>query len=465
MNDDEIAANEAVEMRSNRSRYHKKRAKKLMAKAEKSLHAKLVMNGFFLKFETSAFQFYQAALSFRACSVWRDAGLCLVRCAGLHQYRLRNTFEAALLYSEAGEVYEKIDRGESIKNFKQAISLYCDLGRFDIAGKIQKKLAVYQLRLKHFEEAAEGFRKASDFLSNNPHQSNYCLEKAAECLIELNEYQAASDLYTIIAESYAQSNLQYFNCRDKLFRGIMCLFAEPLVPEEIDDESSQFTRATGTEDDGTEEKYANIKAVVVSYEKIDMLWRCSKEVRFINNIIDCRLEYDQHEFADHLYYYHTAKSFQRIDLKMLQVVSDEIQAELDRRQEKIRLDRLEDTRYERRKARLAKKRKALVERGLDPESIQISDINVDEDSDEEGNDGGDSVEEGSVSLQGIGGDSVTAGGEDDDSYSDSNSESSQEDEISLPAEMKETDTPTKPRRRRGDKKETTDDESLPSYLR
>ena len=309
MEDEEAANIEAIEMRSNRHKYHKTRAKKLMAKAEKSLHAKLIMNGFFLKFETSAFQFYQAALSFRACAVWRDAGYCLVRCAGLHQYRLRNLFEAALLYSEAAEVYEKIDKGESMKYFKQAISLYCDLGRFDIAGKIQKKLAISQLRLKHYEEAAEGFRKASDFLSNLPEQSNVCLEKAAECLIELNEYQTASDLYTIIAESYAQSNLQYFNCRDKLFRGVMCLFGEPMVPDYDDDDSSTFTPAAGSVDDGSEEKYANIKAVVASYEKIDVLWRCSKEVRFINNIIDCRLEYDQNEFADNLYYYHNMHGF------------------------------------------------------------------------------------------------------------------------------------------------------------
>jgi tetratricopeptide (TPR) repeat protein len=449
MGDDEVNDNEAVDMRANRSKYHKIRAKKLMAKAEKSLHAKLIMNGFFLKFETSAFQYYQAALSFRACSIWRDAGYCLVRCAYLHQYRLRNLLEAALIYSEAAEVYEKIDKGESMKNYKHSISLYCDLGRFDIAGKIQKKLATSHLRLKHYEEAAEGFRKASDFLSNIPDQSDYCLEKAAECLIELGEYQAASDLYTIIAESYAQSNMKYFNCRDKLFRSIMCLFAKPMEPEEIDEDDYN-----AIDDGGSAQKYANIRSVIASHERIDVLWRCSKEVKFINNIIECREEYDQNDFADHLYYYHTAKSLQRVDLKMLKVVADEIQDELDRRREKIRLDRLEATRFERRKARLAKKRKALVERGLDPESIQLADINVDDDSEDEENQDGEHKE-----GHGDGSDS----GSGSDSDSDSDDSSDEDDEIELPDEMKDKVEPVKERRKRVGKKVEVDD--TPAYLK
>lgn len=453
MADAETNDSEVVDMRANRGKYHKIRAKKLMAKAEKSLHAKLIMNGFFLKFEAASFQFYQAALSFRACSIWRDAGYCLMRCASLHHYRLRNIFEAALLYSEAAEVYEKIDKGESMKNFKLAISLYCDLGRFDIAGKIQKKIAKSHLRLKHFEEAAEGYRKASDFLSSNPDQSDFCLEKAAECLIELNEYQTASELYTIVAESYAQSNLKYLNTRDKLFRSIMCLFAEPIVPEVVDDEDSVNNSLAN----GSDQKYANIKSVVIAHEKIDILWRCSKEVKFIRNIIQCREDYEQHDFADHLYYYHTAKSLQRIDLKMLQVVSNEIQEELDRREEQIRLDHLQETRHERRIARLAKKRKALVERGLDPESIQLADINVDDDSEDEENGTG---------QNGKGeNDDDPASGSDGSDGSDSGSnsdESSDGDEIDIPDHMKEKEeAPAKRRRRRGEG--PVDD--TPAYLK
>ena len=458
MDDQDVNDNEAVDMRANRTKYHKIRAKKLMAKAEKSLNAKLIMNGFFLKFETSAWLFYQAALSFRACSVWRDAGYCLVRCAGLHQFRLRNMFEAALLYSEAADVYEKIDKGEALKNFKVAISLYCDLGRFDIAGKVQKKIAASHFRLKHYEEAAEGYRKASDFLSNSPNESDQCLEKAAECLVELNEYTAASDLYVIIAQSYAQTNLKYLNCRDMLFRSIMCLFAAPMVPDEREEDDDD----NGIEDDGgSATKYANIKAAVSSHESIDILWRCSKEVKFINNIINCREEYDQHEFADQVYYYHTAKSLGRLDLKMLNVVSDEIQDELDRRREKIRLERLEATKYERRKARLAKKRKALAERGLDPESIQLKDINIDDDSDDEesqvtgGNQGGNGEDESRV----------TGTKANSDSDSESNSSDSSEDDIELPDDMKpkEETAQVKRRRRRGEKKEPEDD--TPAYLK
>jgi hypothetical protein len=231
-----------------------------------------------------------------------------------------------------------------------------------------------------------------------------------------------------------------------------------MVAENDDEDADNIA----IDDGGSEQKYANIKAVVAAHERIDMLWRCSKEVKFINKIIDCREEYNQNEFADHVYFYHTAKSLQRIDLKMLNVVSNEIQAELDRRREKIRLDRLEATKFERRKARLAKKRKALVERGLDPESIQLADINIDDDSDDEENKGGAgdaSVHKEEGDGSGSDGNNGSGSGSDDDS----NDSSSEEDDIPLPEELMEKDaTPQKRRRRRGDKKEGDD---IPAYLR
>lgn len=44
--------------------------------------------------------------------------------------------EAAVLYTEAAETYFKIDKTETFKMIKLAISIFCDFGRFDISGII-----------------------------------------------------------------------------------------------------------------------------------------------------------------------------------------------------------------------------------------------------------------------------------------------------------------------------------------
>eukprot|EP00602_Paraphysomonas_sp_CaronLab_P011331 CAMPEP_0185040614 /NCGR_PEP_ID=MMETSP1103-20130426/38876_1 /TAXON_ID=36769 /ORGANISM="Paraphysomonas bandaiensis, Strain Caron Lab Isolate" /LENGTH=437 /DNA_ID=CAMNT_0027579989 /DNA_START=44 /DNA_END=1354 /DNA_ORIENTATION=+ len=363
-NEEASAVDEAVDMRSNRLRFHKTRAKRFILKGESTLSQKMITNGYFLKFETAALLFYQASISFRACSKWRDAGDALVRCASLHHLRLKCYQEAAALYCEAAEVYEKVDKNDALKNYKQSVSIYCDLGVFMIAGRLQRRLAEIHFELRHWEEAGDSFRKAADFLSSNPDQSDYCLEKSARCLIECKEYHAASELYVIVAESCVQGNMKFFNATPLLFRALLCEMAVPC-----------------NGDEGTQEKYNNCKMLLTEFETIDVLWRCSKHARFIRNIISFREEFDQHGFADHVFYWHTACCLDCVEIGLLNVVSDEIQEELDRRMREKKEAEKEVTRRERRKKRLEKKRKAMAERGLDPDSINLADI--EDESDEE----------------------------------------------------------------------------------
>lgn len=445
---------EAVAMRANRVQYHKARGKRLMREAEQTLNNKLILNGFFLKFETAAFQFYQASISFRASSIWRDAGYSLVRCAALHEHRLKLPNEAAILYSEAGDIYEKVDKGEALRNNLQAISLYCDLGRFDVAGRIQKKIAHYHLRVKHYEEAAEAFRKAADLLSHHPDQSDFCLERAAECFIELEEYKAASDLYVIIAESFSQSNMKSFSARDLLLRAVLCLISEPMVAEEDDlDVDNEVVN-----DGGSSQKYANIRAFIISLEAIDSSWRCCKEAKFLNKIVDLREDYDEHNFVDHVYFFHTARGLSQIDIKLLVLMSTEIQDELHKRREKIRLDRIEALKWQKRKERLAKKRKALQDRGLNPESIQLSDINVDENSDDEENDEDRDANEGDGSV-------TKAGSDSDDEESEFSEDNSDDDAIELPDELKIKEEEVAQVQRRRREKGPKPVDNTPAYLR
>ena len=425
---------EAVDMRSNRLRYHKNRAKKTVMKAEATLNQKMITNGFFLKFETAAILFYQAHISFKACSKWRDAGDALSRCASLHHVRLKAIPEAAMLFCEAGEVYEKVDKNDAIKNYRQAVSLYCDLGIFTIAGRLQRRLSQIHFELRHWEEAGDGFRKAADFLTSSPEQSDACLELSAECLIRCEEYQAAHDLYVLVAESCVQTNLRYFNARKKLLRAALCLMALPL-------ESG---------DDKGQNKYLTVTLALEKFERIDCLWQCCREYNFLNNVIEAREKFDYDGFADHLYYWHTARRLDKIDVDLLRVVKAEIENHLERcereRKEAIR----EKERQTKRRLKLEKKRRALAERGLDPDSIGLGDIDDSDDDDI----GLSSVPAGGSSVsgngEGEGGTSATNGGESGSEEDDEEEDSSSDDdsEIELPDELKVKTTPPKERRKR-----------------
>ena len=56
--------------------------------------------------------------------------------------------------------------------------------------------------MRHWEDAAIGFRKAANYLAGDqlPDQSDYCLEKSAECYVELGELETACSIYVLVAE-------------------------------------------------------------------------------------------------------------------------------------------------------------------------------------------------------------------------------------------------------------------------
>lgn len=60
---------------------------------------------------------------------------------------------SACLYTEAAETYLRIDKTDAIKAYKSSINLFCDLGRFDLAGRLERKIADICYDNKHWEES------------------------------------------------------------------------------------------------------------------------------------------------------------------------------------------------------------------------------------------------------------------------------------------------------------------------
>lgn len=80
-----------------------------------------------------SFKLYRESIALKIKGKWREAGDKIVKCAEMH-INLKMFIEAATLYTEAAECFIKIDKGEALNTYRLSIKVYCDIGRFDIAG-------------------------------------------------------------------------------------------------------------------------------------------------------------------------------------------------------------------------------------------------------------------------------------------------------------------------------------------
>jgi hypothetical protein len=301
--------------------------------------------------EVEASKLYQDSIELRIRGAWRDAGDRLVKCALLYTH-IKMMLEAACIYSEAYEAYMHVDKGEALLALQKAIKIYCDVGRFDIGGRLEQKVAYVNLRAQHWEDAALHFRKASNFLSGDKllDQSDHCLEKCAECLIRMGDYKEASQLFQMVARSCVNSNLRRFNSLDHLLMAMLCLLAIPEAQRPTEAEiqaAAKQAQATSTptqpksfhdnepdwnDNDEQEEEYVPmyqtkfeiLSAANERMEKVDFLWRRSKEKLFMRNIIKARAELDLHAFADHLYYWSNVRPLNHNRTLLLSVPMKEI---------------------------------------------------------------------------------------------------------------------------------------------
>lgn len=76
----------------------------------------------------------------------------LVNAAELYE-KLKVKPVAACLYIEAAQTISHIDKADAIKAYRKACALYCDISRFDIAGRIERKIGDICYNSKHWEEA------------------------------------------------------------------------------------------------------------------------------------------------------------------------------------------------------------------------------------------------------------------------------------------------------------------------
>jgi len=362
--------------------------------------------------DSLAIKLYRHSLLLRIKSKWRESGDTLIKCAEVY-VKMKMLLEAATLYTEAAETYMKVDEDEAIEAYKLSIKLYSNVGRFDITGKLEQLLGTIHLNEKHWDDACVHFRRAANYLASDKliDQSDFCLQKCAECLILLGNYKEASNNYQILAKSCINTNLRRFNSHDHLLMSILCLMVIPesnitdiaINPvinifnkknkhrhdhdddddnndpsDDVDQQEKMFsiksanksTKSTDysntyeTSSSSMPPLYLNKWDILYNineqFDLLDYLWRRSKEKLFIRNIIKARMELDMHSFADHLYYWTNVRPLNELRTILLKVVYSELQVSIQLMlEEKQRKEREETLLLEKEKKK-KKKQAALA---------------------------------------------------------------------------------------------------------
>lgn len=336
---------------SNKLKFYRAKGNLLMKIGEGILSRELILSAYTLKFDEATYFFYRASVAFRACSRFRDAGECLTKCA--HTFlTLKSFVEAAVLYTEAAELFVKVDKSEAANCLDKAVSIYCDSGRFDTSGRLERQIAMIYFDLQDWEEAVIHFRKAADFFEGEQiiEPCVSCLEKAAICYIEMTEFETAAELYEKLAVSSYRSNLRIFNCRNLLLHSLLCLMAG----------------IVHADDPFGKKKYDKVRQKWKDYLEDFTVWLCSKEALFIDNILKNRLTYNRTDFIDHVYYWDAVHPWTKHDIILLKVVLQEIETELAKRAAVVAKRQAKEARKAERIKKAADRRQALIEQGKDP---------------------------------------------------------------------------------------------------
>jgi len=111
--------------------------------------------------------------------------------------------------------------------YKEAVGIQIDLGRFQTAAKLQKEIAELHEAEGDLLKAMEAFQTAADYYQGEESttQANQCLLKVAGFAATSNDFKKAVEIYEQVAISSLESNLLKWSVKDYFLRAGICHLA------------------------------------------------------------------------------------------------------------------------------------------------------------------------------------------------------------------------------------------------
>ena len=164
----------------------------------------------------------------RTCA-GQEAGDAFSRCADC-QTHLKSPHEAATFYVEAANCFKKVDPSSAMNFFRNAIALYCELGRFTTAAKHQQAIAELHEEDGELTEAIENYQQASDYYlgEDAKAKSNACLLKIATFASDekIANYDRAIDIFEQVAETCLEKPLTKYNAKGYYLQAGFCVLCK-----------------------------------------------------------------------------------------------------------------------------------------------------------------------------------------------------------------------------------------------
>ena len=108
---------------------------------------------------------------------------------------------------------------KAVELYEEAISIYCDMGRFSNAAKLEKEIAeMYENDnqpdkcVQHYQQAANYFQGEDSVTSENQ-----CLLKVAHFQALSEKYEEAIAIYVKVAQACLEKNVLKYSAKGHLF--------------------------------------------------------------------------------------------------------------------------------------------------------------------------------------------------------------------------------------------------------
>uniref|UniRef100_A0A673MPK2 Alpha-soluble NSF attachment protein-like n=1 Tax=Sinocyclocheilus rhinocerous TaxID=307959 RepID=A0A673MPK2_9TELE len=183
--------------------------------------------------------------------------------------------EACDLYVRAANMFKMAKNwSEAISCFCQAIDIYTDMGRFNIAAKHHISIAeIYESELLDIDKAVAHYEHAADYYKGEESTSaaNKCLLKVATYAAQMEQYQKATEIFEQIGTYSMDTTLLKYGAKDHFFKAALCHFCVDML---------------------------NCKLAVQKYEEMYPAFSDARECKLLKKLLDAHEEQNIDAYAD-----------------------------------------------------------------------------------------------------------------------------------------------------------------------
>ncbi|KAJ0982411.1 hypothetical protein J5N97_010666 [Dioscorea zingiberensis] len=191
---------------------------------EKKAEKKLTGWGFFgSKHDDAADLFDKAANCFKLAKNWERAASAYKKLANCH-LKLESKHEAASAYVDAANCYKKISAQDAAESLNQAVNLFLEIGRLNMAARYCKELGEIYEQEQNFDKAIDYFERAADLFQSEEvtTSANQCKQKVAQFAAHLEQYPKAIEIFEAIARHSMNNSLLKYSVKGLLLNAGIC---------------------------------------------------------------------------------------------------------------------------------------------------------------------------------------------------------------------------------------------------